>query len=962
MFKRTLARTGRFAIKRPSLHLEQLETRVNPSTPTLFQTITLPGANTVEANQSAFVASPITADIFGTGQQEVIAVGGDGNLYAYQFNKSSGQYQQVVQYFTGPGGQGVTFDSTPIVVNLPSGLAVFAANVNGLVFGWNAATGAILPGWPQTVAFPGEVPQGVPFPNAVNGSIAAGDLENNGNPDIVVTSFNHEVTAFHSNGSVFWRFNNDDTIFSGVAIGDLNRDGRLEVVVGGDSSPSNFYWAGGRINCLSWQGKREWVVQTNEVIWSTPVLADLRGNGDLDVIVGTGIFYGPTNNAQFGLPSFPGNEVYAIDPNGNMLPGWPFVTAATNVEGRVQSSPTVADLFGNGQLEVVFADFAGNLYAVNSSGQQIWKTAAYPGIGIYSGPLVGPDSANDGSLDIFMGASAGGPNGVTLQEFDGHNGQSIFSFPGNNSGLPIFPMFNSPAIGHFTGDSSFEMAVSFNNYTSSQLDNPSTLQFFNLGTSDIAVQGGQLRQEANGDGFVRSSIADTSLIKNLYQGALHRGASAGEISNIWLPLFAIAPSLQPLISAIVTSTEARSDEINGWYTLYLNRPADPGGLRNWLGALASGATWASVQANIVASQEAFNGAGGTNAAWVTYLYQKVLGRTPSQGELNGWVNPLNAGTITRPQVAFGFLLSREFTGRVVDYFYATYKPNGLTAPPADDLQAMGMDLRAGRTEESALVQMLTSNGDYVSMQQQGSWVRALYQDVLDRQPGSAETAAWLGAFEAGASYSAIANAIVSSSEANSVLLSTPQVPGGTQLRVGQIQGYYQKLLGRTPSAGEVQGWVNALGSGTSRNTILLDIVASSEYFTDAGGTALGFINKAFNDLLGRPPAANNISLFVNDPNLRVDVPMLILFNVPNEFNTDTVVNSYFNAYLDRFPNGLADSGRISPPGNAGGQGFIDQLNAGVNPITIQVEILSSAEFLSDALYKQFWLGGGRWLG
>src|SRR5207245_421152 len=188
-------------------------------------------------------------------------------------------------------------------------------------------------------------------------SIAAGDLENNGNPDIVVSSFNHEITAFRPDGSVFWRFNNDDTVFSGVAIGDLNRDGRLEVVVGGDSAPSQFYWAGGRIDCLSWEGKREWVVQTDQVIWSAPVLADLLGNG---------------------------------------------------------------------QLDVVFADFTGNLYAVAPSGQQIWKTAAFPGQGLYGSPIVGPDITGNGHADVFLGAVNGGTNQVVLQGFDGTTGTSIF--------------------------------------------------------------------------------------------------------------------------------------------------------------------------------------------------------------------------------------------------------------------------------------------------------------------------------------------------------------------------------------------------------------------------------------------------------------------------------------------------------------------------------------------------------
>jgi hypothetical protein len=272
---------------------------------------------------------------------------------------------------------------------------------------------------------------------------------------------------------------------------------------------------------------------------------------------------------------------------------------------------------------------------------------------------------------------------------------------------------------------------------------------------------------------------------------------------------------------------------------------------------------------------------------------------------------------------------------------------------------MGMDLRAGHTEESVLFQMLTANGDYVLMQQAGSWVRALYQDVLDRQPGPSETAAWLGVLQSGASFTAIATAIASSSEANSLVISTPQLPAGSTVRVGQVQGFYQKLLDRNASAAEEQGWVNELGSGVSRTSIELAIVSSNEFFAEAGSTLTGFINLAFSRLLGRAASASDISNFVNDPNFRVDVPTAILVTVGNEYNTD-LVNTYFNAYLGRFPFTPSNSRRLAQVDYSSAQGFINQLNAGTNPITVQLEILTSAEFFNDALYKQFWLGA-RWL-
>src|SRR5579871_4128686 len=474
------------------LWFEILESRYNPSSPALMANINLPGANSAwDFSKGPFTPSPIVHDLFGDGQQEIITPGGDGNIYAYKYNKSTGNFQQILQYYTGAFGAGVPFYSTPALVNLPSGLALFAGNAHGIVFGWNAQTGTILPGWPRSVQSPGEAPSSDPTIDGVFGSIAAGDLENNGNPDIVVSSFNHEITAFRPDGSVFWRFNNDDTDFSGVAIGDLNRDGRLEVVVGGDSAPSQFYWAGGRIDCLSWEGKREWVIQTDQVIWSAPVLADLQGNGTLDVVVGTGLFYRNGN-------SYPGNEVYAVDPNGNILPGWPFVTGpggSTTGSAPVQSSPAVADLLGNGQLDVVFDDFAGNLYAVAPNGQQIWKTAAFPGQGLYGSAIVGPDIAGNGHADVILGGVNGGSGQIVLQGFDGTNGNSVFSFPGFN-GTPPLPVYNAPAVGQFTGDGSYQIAVVFSNYGSEgALLSPSNLEILNVGASSVAPPWSQLRQD-----------------------------------------------------------------------------------------------------------------------------------------------------------------------------------------------------------------------------------------------------------------------------------------------------------------------------------------------------------------------------------------------------------------------------------------------------------------------------------
>jgi hypothetical protein len=959
------------------LHLEFLEDRCNPSAPTLAASITLPGANSAwNFGNAPLNASPIVYDLFGTGQTDVITPGGDGNLYAYGFNKSTGQYQQLVTYSTGGLGAGVPIQSTPCITTLPTGLALFVVNSKGSVFGWDAKTGALLPGWPQSTFWAGNPGDQQPNPPAtldgVFGSIAAGDLENNGNPDIVCASTNHEVTAFHSNGTVFWRYNDDDTIFSGVAIGDINRTGRLSVVVGGDSSnngqtPPFWYWAGGKIIALSWEGHREWVVQTNQVIWSTPVLADLQGNGYLDVVVGTGIFFPGANGT-----GFLGNEVYAVDPNGNILPGWPVATSGSVDSGvaPVMAPPAVGDLLGNGQLDVVVAAYSGALLAIAPNGQIIWQVSAFTSSGgqQLSAPIIGPDITGDGHPDVFLG-SDGAIQDQVLEAFDGGTGATVFTYSGEpqqTPPVPAEPQFNAAVVGHFQGDSTYELAVVENAETAAGVLAPSFLQVFNLGTSNVAPPWPQLRSQASGDGVARSAKFSAGFVTTLYQTALGRTPSAGELAS-WVTVYANAPTIEPFVGAIVSSQEARADLVTYWYALYLGRGPDAAGLNNWLNFIAAGNTYATVKALFLASPESFNDGGGTNPGWVTYLYEKILGRDPSPAEVNSWVSLLDSGARTRDQVSTGFYLSPECTDGLIDFYYAYFQPGGITRPPIDDLQAMGMDMRAGAREEQVLTQMLTANGDYLSVQGQGSWLRAVYQDLLGRPITPAEAANWLTAMEQGVSMSAVATAVINSPEALNQLISTPQYPPGQlgnstpgSLREGDLQGVYQHYLKRAPSAAEQNNALAALQSGQTVDQLVRNMVSTQEYFNLNGGTAAGFVNAAYNDILGRAPNSAELAKWVADANVQNDLPQTLLFGAPQEYYTQEI-NNWFNAYLHRFPNTPSDLSRVVTGTTFGGQAFLDAMVAGGTPNTMRVIMLTSAEYQNIALFKEFWLGGGRWL-
>src|SRR5262249_30655276 len=133
-----------------------------------------------------------------------------------------------------------------------------------------------------------------------------------------------------------------------------------------------------------------------------------------------------------------------------------------------------------------------------------------------------------------------------------------------------------------------------------------------------------------------------------------------ELNTIWFPLMRHAPSLRGDIVSILASGEARDRQIQSWYTNYLGRAPESavlGPTGPYQQAMSAGTSYATLQAAILASQEAYLRAGGTNAAWVDYLYQKVLGRAPTGGEDAGWIAYLNANPNNRAFIALTFLHS-----------------------------------------------------------------------------------------------------------------------------------------------------------------------------------------------------------------------------------------------------------------------------------------------------------------
>lgn len=102
----------------------------------------------------------------------------------------------------------------------------------------------------------------------------------------------------------------------------------------------------GDIYGLTPSGAQVFTFQANTAFLWTPVLADINGDGNLDVIAG-------------GLDG----KVYAVQTNGTLLPGFP-----VNLGAAFQSELAAVDFDNDNSFEIVAGTSAGLLYVIGSGG------------------------------------------------------------------------------------------------------------------------------------------------------------------------------------------------------------------------------------------------------------------------------------------------------------------------------------------------------------------------------------------------------------------------------------------------------------------------------------------------------------------------------------------------------------------------------------------------------------------
>lgn len=297
-------------------------------------------------NTSELFSSPAVGDVDGDGQPDIVAAFPDGKVYLWHTNGTLFR-----TFDTGAGA----VQASPLLYDLDNNgvLDVLVANTAGRVVGFSGSTGAIL--------FEANHPCTPGYSCGIFGTPAIGDLDHDGSPDIVAGSWDQHLWAWHLNGTPLSGFPIDvfDSIWSSPALADLDGDGWLEIIVGGDSDgvQGQPYPRGG----LLWVFRHDGTRQPNfprfisgQVVWSSPSVADLYRDGNLDLVFGTGL----------NFPAPAGQNVYGVDRNGNALTGLPVTTG-----GRTMSSPAIGDVNGDGAPDIVSMADDGRIYAWTHQGQ-----------------------------------------------------------------------------------------------------------------------------------------------------------------------------------------------------------------------------------------------------------------------------------------------------------------------------------------------------------------------------------------------------------------------------------------------------------------------------------------------------------------------------------------------------------------------------------------------------------------
>jgi hypothetical protein len=222
-----------------------------------------------------------------------------------------------------------------------------------------------------------------------------------------------------------WPFFTSDSTHSTAATADLYGTGQTQIIDGGDQTTGigrgQSYTAGGHLRILSAQGNLICSATTDQVVDSSPAVGGFFPGGGTGIVTGT------------GLESTPGGVYLPNASDTNTVKAYSTRCQqqwSTKLDGSTESSPALADVLGNGQLQVVEATTAGTVWVLNAAtGQPIWHAALSDGV--VDGSVVTADLTGAGYQDVIVPTVGG------AQIFDGKTGAAVSVTVNDIHGNPV---------------------------------------------------------------------------------------------------------------------------------------------------------------------------------------------------------------------------------------------------------------------------------------------------------------------------------------------------------------------------------------------------------------------------------------------------------------------------------------------------------------------------------------------
>ncbi|MBC8311161.1 MAG: C10 family peptidase [Candidatus Marinimicrobia bacterium] len=328
-------------------------------------------------------------------------------------------------------------ESSPLAIDIDGDGAkeLFFGDYGGFIHGIDSQ-GNNLPGFPVEL-------EGTSS-KQIWGSIAADDIDGDGEIELVVSCKNKHLYVINLYGNIEMDFDADQFLMGTPALADVDGDGLNEIIVAG-------YTSSGDVFAVNHDGSLVdgFPAQINEKVLRGVATVDLDGNGRADIVVGTesdDLILVIFDDGSYDI-LFDGNEKFKSPPSIATLNGENVIFSGSddghlygvNIDGelrfdivtgdKIRTSPAFAKLPSG--IAIVVGSYDGYLYAVDTNGNALPGWPVNTSSSVIIDPVV-TDIDGDNQPDIITGNSLGQLVAYHLDGsiVDGFPIQSGFGFSG----------------------------------------------------------------------------------------------------------------------------------------------------------------------------------------------------------------------------------------------------------------------------------------------------------------------------------------------------------------------------------------------------------------------------------------------------------------------------------------------------------------------------------------------------